>query len=123
METINDTTNVYSIIVISTKDNIEYKKFKQFVDKNIELFKNKKINVHEQLNENSNTFIIYLYKAMQLVDNINNFNETLIQNFVNSISDEKNKLQDGGNVDYREKYLKYRKKYKNLKKISTSLII
>jgi len=123
MNAFDESSNLFSIIVISNKDNKEYLKFKIFVDQNINTIKQKNIGIHEQLG-GGNSFMIYIYKSMRLVDNINNFNEKFIKEFINSINSQKisNHNQSGGTIDYKQKYLKYKNKYNSIKKVCYTLV-
>jgi len=122
MNSFDESSNLFSIIVVTKKDNKEYLKFKSFVDQNINMIKEKNIGIHEQIG-GDNTFKLYIYKSMQLVDNINNFNEKVIKDFINSINIQvaHNKNQTGGTIDYKEKYLKYKNKYNMIKKVCVTL--
>ena len=118
--------NTLSIILITSATNKDYISFKKYTEDNQALFKDLKIGIFEQLADTNKGYICYIYdRSMQLVDTLNNFNQQYIEDLIKKIKETGSKLQTkvhtGGSYDYKEKYMKYRLKYKNLKKVITKL--
>lgn len=115
-----------TIIITSSKKNPKYQNFVKTLNKDSvssELLENN-INVMENITDDDKHFDIQLYDfGMQLINKQNDFTNDTFKNIIDIYGglkqpkQEKPQQQDGGYIDYRTKYYKYKTKYTEMKNV------
>lgn len=114
--------------IVSSKENKKYLKFKEILKKeeHIKAFKERNLDIIENIVEDKDTFYINLYNIdMRLIESFNNFDDN--ENVINDIKKSIDKLsppvpektQAGGKFSYKRKYYKYKQKYNLMKNVVT----